>query len=120
MINSRRLEAMDRRVSVVSVKQLTRRPARSHARIACDLGEAIAHQDIIVHYQPQFDLRTGHACGLEALARWRRYDGQDMPPSVFIPIAERFGLINAIGVSVLFQACSTLAGWGDEQGRLGL
>jgi EAL domain-containing protein (putative c-di-GMP-specific phosphodiesterase class I) len=76
-----------------------------------DLGDAIAAHRIIVHFQPQFESRSGRGCGVEALARWPRFDGRQTPPGTFIPVAERTGLIGAMGVSVLYQACSTLAAW---------
>ena len=101
---------MERRINIVSVKQVRRNSTRARTRLASDLGEAIAHQDIRVHYQPQFTLRSGRACGVEALARWV-HDGHSMPPSTFIPIAEHYGLINAIGLSVLHQSCATFFGW---------
>ena len=101
---------MERRINIVSVKQVKRDSARARTRLASDLGAAIAQQDITVHYQPQFNLRSGRACGVEALARWV-HRGHSMPPSTFIPIAEHYGLIDAIGVSVLRQACATFSSW---------
>jgi EAL domain-containing protein (putative c-di-GMP-specific phosphodiesterase class I) len=75
------------------------------------LGDALDHQDIEVYFQPQYELRSGCASGVEALARWPRLDGALTPPSLFIPVAERYGMIAAIGVSVLYQACSTVGEW---------
>ena len=66
---------------------------------------------LIVHYQPIVDLKDGRLVSVEALARWRHPDGDVVPPSVFIPIAERTGLIIPIGARVLDEACQRLAGW---------
>ena len=67
--------------------------------------------DLIVHYQPIVDLKDGRMVSVEALARWRHPDGDVIPPSVFIPIAERTGLIIPIGARVLNEACQRLASW---------
>jgi diguanylate cyclase (GGDEF)-like protein len=67
--------------------------------------------DLIVHYQPIVDLRDGRLVSFEALARWKHPDGDVIPPSVFIPIAERSGLIIPIGARVLNDACQRLAAW---------
>ncbi len=47
-------------------------------------------------WQPQVNLADGSLCGTEVLARWR-HDGRDIPPGVFIPIAENAGLIDLLG-----------------------
>jgi diguanylate cyclase (GGDEF)-like protein len=67
--------------------------------------------DLIVHYQPIVELKDGRMVSVEALARWRHPDGDVIPPSVFIPIAERTGLIIPIGARVLNEACQRLASW---------
>jgi diguanylate cyclase (GGDEF)-like protein len=67
--------------------------------------------DLIVHYQPIVDLRDGRLVSVEALARWKHPDGDVIPPSVFIPIAERTGLIIPIGARILKAACQKLAEW---------
>ena len=108
---------MESSLKVLSVKKIASRHGRPQAKLASDLGEAISQEDIAVHFQPQYELCSGRAVGVEALARWVRLDGRVTPPSSFIPVAERFGMIGAIGVSVLYQACSTLSEWTPlEQG----
>jgi len=102
---------MESGLKVLSVKRFASRHNRPQAKLASDLGEAISQEDIAVHFQPQYELCSGRAVGVEALARWVRLDGRITPPSSFIPVAERFGMIGAIGVSVLYQACSTLCEW---------
>jgi EAL domain-containing protein (putative c-di-GMP-specific phosphodiesterase class I) len=76
-----------------------------------DLGDALRRHALSVQYQPQFDLRTGRGCGVEALARWTRSTGESVPPSKFIPIAERSGMIGDLGAWVLQSACEALAHW---------
>ena len=64
-----------------------------------------------MHYQPQFDLQSGRGCGVEALARWVLCNGESMAPAVFIPAAERGGMIRALGAWILQCACETAATW---------
>ncbi|TCS38233.1 putative bifunctional diguanylate cyclase/phosphodiesterase [Reinekea marinisedimentorum] len=65
-------------------------------RIQQELRYAVQLDELSIHYQPQQDLRTGELVGFEALMRWNN-KGQSVPPSVFIPIAERTGLIQSMG-----------------------
>jgi EAL domain-containing protein (putative c-di-GMP-specific phosphodiesterase class I)/CheY-like chemotaxis protein len=69
-----------------------------------------------VHYQPIVDLENGRLMSVEALARWKHPDGDIIPPDVFIPIAERTGLIIPIGARILNEACQQLATWQREYG----
>ncbi|MEC6831537.1 EAL domain-containing protein [Photobacterium toruni] len=72
------------------------------------LKQAINAQKIIVHYQPIVDNKTGSVCKFEALARW--YDDEEgfISPGIFIPIAERYGLIGALGQQIFEKACADL------------
>ena len=83
------------------------------------LGEALQRHAISVHYQPQFELQSGRGCGVEALARWQVASGDSIAPSIFIPAAERAGMIHSLGASVLKDACMMAAGWrGRDEERL--
>lgn len=70
-----------------------------------DLREAITAGEIDVVYQPVVDADTGRICSVEALARWSHPLHGDVSPDVFIPLAERGGMINALGRHVLRRAC---------------
>jgi EAL domain-containing protein (putative c-di-GMP-specific phosphodiesterase class I) len=107
---------MDSEIKVISVKRVAGRRNRQ-TRIATDLSDAIAQHHIMVHFQPQYELRGGRCCGVEALARWMQLNGVETPPALFIPVAERFGMIGAIGVSVLYQSCVTLLDWSEFSAR---
>jgi diguanylate cyclase (GGDEF)-like protein len=89
-----------------------------HVELLSAMRAALAHSDFTLSYQPQFDLRTGHLIGAEALIRWRHAELGQISPARFIPLAERSGLIIPIGDWVLQEACAQAqrwraAGWTD-------
>jgi len=83
-----------------------------------DLREALARGQLQLHYQPKVDCHRQRVCGLEALLRWRHPRHGWVSPAVFVPLAERSGLIVAIGEWVVNEACRQLAAWADEGRRL--
>jgi diguanylate cyclase (GGDEF)-like protein len=68
------------------------------------LRQAVRNDDINVHYQPVIDLHTGTIDGFEALARWTHPTLGAIPPDIFIPAAERIGLIRTLGLQILQKA----------------
>jgi len=85
-----------------------RRALEAEMRLSMDAG------GFHVEYQPQIDLVTRRITGFEALARWHHPTRGDVPPSLFIPIAEGSGLIIKLGEWILRRACADAAGWGTE------
>jgi diguanylate cyclase (GGDEF)-like protein/PAS domain S-box-containing protein len=83
---------------------------RERRALQRDLQSAVAHGDLVLHYQPQA-LIDGRIVGFEALVRWRHATRGLIPPASFIPIAEDSGLIIAIGEWVLRAACREAASW---------
>jgi EAL domain-containing protein (putative c-di-GMP-specific phosphodiesterase class I) len=81
------------------------------ARLVAEFGDAMERHALSVHYQPQFDIKTGRGCGVEALARWVLCSGENIAPSVFIPLAERAGIIHSLGAWMLKSACETAYAW---------
>ncbi|KJS70694.1 MAG: hypothetical protein JM57_08180 [Comamonadaceae bacterium BICA1-1] len=79
--------------------------SRHHAELLERLTAAFNDQQLFLVYQPQIDLDTRAVIGLEALLRWRREDGQMVPPDRFIPVAEQSGLIDSLGLWVFNTAC---------------
>lgn len=71
---------------------------------------AVPRGEIYVAFQPIVSPRMGHVVQFEALARWDR-GGERVPPSVFIPLAERSGLISEIGEEVMALGLVQLAPW---------
>ena len=78
------------------------------------LRGALERGEFALHYQPQFDVRTGSISGMEALLRWTNDELGAVPPAEFIPVAEETGLILSIGEWVLREACLQAKSWADE------
>ncbi|WP_397428236.1 putative bifunctional diguanylate cyclase/phosphodiesterase [Pseudarthrobacter sp. BRE9] len=74
---------------------------------------AVPRGEITVDFQPIVSHRMGQVVQLEALARWDR-GGERVPPSIFIPLAERTGLISEIGAEVMASGMVQLARWLSE------
>ncbi len=87
-------------------KQLRRR-----SKLERDLRHALQHDEFVVFYQPQMNLKTGDLCGYEALIRWERPGEGIVSPMDFIPVAEETGLIKPLGEWVLRKACQDAAEW---------
>ena len=88
----------------INEAQLARRRMEAELRRACERGE------MAVHYQPLLEIASDQVVGFEALARWR-WNGEEISPAVFIPVAEESGSIVEIGRFVLREACREAAGW---------
>ena len=73
-----------------------------------DLRRAIHNREFVLHYQPQYDLKTGEMRGVEALVRWKQ-GNEVVSPVKFIPIAEECGLIVPLGRWVLDEAARRCA-----------
>jgi diguanylate cyclase (GGDEF)-like protein/PAS domain S-box-containing protein len=85
--------------------------AMEQARLVAALRMAIPLNQLELHYQPFVDLRTGRIDGMEALLRWSHPELGRVPPSRFIPVAEKSGLIVQIGTWVLRRACQDMRDW---------
>ncbi len=82
-----------------------------HRFVLRELKAAIAAQAFELHYQPIVAAARGTVLGVEALVRWRHPERGDIPPSTFIPLAERHGLMNELGEFVLRRALTDAARW---------
>jgi EAL domain-containing protein (putative c-di-GMP-specific phosphodiesterase class I) len=89
--------------------------ARRRFSIETELRCAIETEALTLAFHPLIELETGRIAGFEALARWQ-HDGEMIPPSEFIPVAEESGLIVQLGRWALDRAAQTLADWDRAAG----
>jgi diguanylate cyclase (GGDEF)-like protein len=86
--------------------------AQARLTLEHELREALANGQFELHYQPQLAIGKRLAvAGVEALVRWRHPSGRIIAPSDFILVAERIGLITALGEWVLREACRQQVAW---------
>jgi diguanylate cyclase (GGDEF)-like protein len=83
------------------------------ANLEAQLRKTLTNCGIDVSFQPLVDARSGVICGVEALARWVTDGGDRIAPDVFIPLAERSGLIDLLGLQVLKKSLQAAAAWPD-------
>jgi len=97
-----RFEFFDAQMNAASVERLM---LKSKLRRSYELDE------LLIHYQPKIDVKTGAIVSAEALVRWELSDRGLVLPSEFIPLAEETNLIIQIGEWVLNQVCKDLSDW---------
>lgn len=85
--------------------------AVSRLQLETSLRRSLENQELVLHYQPIVDLRSGEIAALEALVRWRHPSLGIVLPAEFLPVAEETGLIADIGRWVVSEACRDLAAW---------
>ena len=90
---------------------------RYRQRLRADLKQCVAAGELSLVYQPIIDIRTRRVVSCEALARWHHPKWGHVPPHEFIPIAERSGLIVALGERVLREACRQSKVWEAQTGQ---
>jgi diguanylate cyclase (GGDEF)-like protein/PAS domain S-box-containing protein len=82
-------------------------------RLEGDLRQALGSKQFHLVYQPLINAKTQKLVGFEALIRWNHPQRGNVPPNVFIPVAEEAGLMVAIGNWVIDEACRAAASWPD-------
>ncbi len=91
-------------------KELTRQ-ASERLSLESELRRALEQGELLLHYQPKFDLATGGLVGAEALMRWQHPQRGMVPPLSFISVAEDTGLIVPMGAWALHTACRAAVAW---------
>jgi diguanylate cyclase (GGDEF)-like protein/PAS domain S-box-containing protein len=101
-----RAKAEGRNTYQLSTEELNR-STQERMTVESGLHVALEHDEFVLHYQPQVDLRTMRIVGMESLLRWRHPERGLVPPLDFIGVAEERGLIVPIGEWVLRTSCAT-------------
>lgn len=86
-------------------------------KITADLQDALRDNEFELLYQPIIEVNTGQMVGVEALLRWHHHDEGTISPDIFIPIAEKTGLIAPIGEWVIRKALKQLKLWEELNGQ---
>ena len=86
---------------------------REQVELQTELRQALERQQLKLYYQPKIHGASGQVTGVEALIRWDHPVRGLMSPEVFIPVAERFGLIGTIGNWVIEESCRQIREWLD-------
>ncbi len=92
--------------------------AREQLELQHDLRQALDKGQLELFYQPKIHAQSGQVTGVESLLRWHHPVKGFVPPGLFIPVAERFGLIGAIGNWVIDEACRQVADWQRQGMRM--
>ena len=87
---------------------------KAQKQIEIDLNKALENDELLLHYQPQFDAITDEMVGVEALIRWVHPEKGMISPYSFIPVAELCGLMIPIGQWVLNTACKAAKSWQEK------
>ena len=91
---------------------------RDQAELLHDLRLALARSQLELYYQPKVHAPSAQITGVEALLRWHHPQRGMISPVIFIPLAERSGLINKIGAWVIDEACRQARAWRDQGLRM--
>lgn len=90
------------------------RSAERRMALEHDLRRSIQAGEFVLHYQPQVDLASGRMLAVEALIRWVHPQRGLVGPGDFIDIAEKTGLIEALGEWALKSACRDAICWNEK------
>jgi EAL domain-containing protein (putative c-di-GMP-specific phosphodiesterase class I) len=95
-------------------RALAERYRSAHLGLQRELRRALHRDELVLHYQPKLDLRTGRVYGVEALLRWNHPRRGMVPPLEFLPAAEETSLALPLTIRVFELALARLATWRRE------
>jgi diguanylate cyclase (GGDEF)-like protein len=95
-----------------------RASTKEHSDTELQLRSAIDHEELVLYYQPEINLRTGQLLAVEALVRWNHPQRGILTAGSFINVAEDTGLIVDLGRWVLVEACRQMAVWRHQYPQL--
>jgi diguanylate cyclase len=110
--------AKSRRTGVLVYDEARDAVGRHRLELVEQLRRAIPDGELVVHYQPQLDLRRGEVSGVEALVRWQHPTQGLLPPAAFVDLAESSGLMGPLTLAVLREALDQCARWRRDGSRL--
>jgi diguanylate cyclase (GGDEF)-like protein len=91
---------------------------KDQAELLFDLRQALSRGQLELYYQPKIHAPSAQIMGVEALLRWHHPKRGIISPEIFIPLAERHGLIDALGDWVIDEACQQARRWRDQGLRM--
>ena len=89
-------------------------PVAERLVLANQLRRAVERNELVLHYQPQYETNGNKLIAAEALVRWNHNEHGQMMPDSFIPLAEESDIIHLIGEWVLGEACRQVNAWQNE------
>jgi diguanylate cyclase (GGDEF)-like protein len=89
--------------------------AHAQLSLAKELREGLARGEFELRYQPQVELASGRIVGMEVMLRWQHPTRGPLLPEDFLPVAEKFGIMQSLGRWTLDQACRQMAHWRDQK-----
>jgi diguanylate cyclase (GGDEF)-like protein len=97
------------RISIFQMEMEERIQSRNE--LVAGLRNGLLRNEFKLHYQPQVDLASGTVLGFEALVRWSHPVRGNISPAVFVPVAEKAGLIPELGLRILRNSCVQAKTW---------
>jgi predicted signal transduction protein with EAL and GGDEF domain len=85
--------------------------SRERLALLGELPRAIARGELVVHYQPKFDLATDRICGVEALVRWDHPERGMLFPDAFLPVVEQTGLMRPMTLHIIEESLRECVRW---------
>jgi diguanylate cyclase (GGDEF)-like protein len=112
--------AKDRQVDYARYSRADDHHSPARLGLMAELRGAIEGGQLVLHYQPKLDLRTGRVCGCEALVRWEHPELGLLLPGAFLAMAESTSMIRPLTSRVLTEALVDVARWREDGLDLGV